>query len=96
MAKYHIKHWDNFRMFPDEGDSYTTDSGYMDLDSAIQRAKLCVEQQINFKKNKSLEDILDTFKTMGQDPVIYDDETRDPVNAFSSIDYIKELFKKYN
>jgi len=33
---------------------------------------------------------------MGQDPVIYNDETGDPVNAFRSIDYIKELFKKYN
>ncbi|MGC6413319.1 MAG: hypothetical protein ACON5K_01310 [Bacteroidia bacterium] len=43
MAKYHIKHWDNFRMYPDEGDSYTTDSGYEDLDSTTQCAQLCIE-----------------------------------------------------
>ena len=93
MGKYHIKHWDNNKMPPIDDDSFYIDGGYKNLESAIARAKACVAGQVTIKKNSNLADIIDLFNTMGQDPVIYEDATGNHVNAFSSIDYITELFE---
>lgn len=93
MGKYHIKHWDNYKMPPIDEDSFYIDGGYKTLEAAIDRAKSCVASQVDIKKNSKLASIIDLFNTMGQDPVIYEDATGKHVNAFSSIDYITELFE---
>lgn len=96
MSTFHIKYWDNFKIFDVDGDAYSIENGIPNIEEAINKAKNTVSSFFYNNSCESIEDLIDDFKTMGVDPKIYSDETGEVMNVFSAIEYLKELHKIQN